>query len=67
MRGVADEEARGNEAALNEMNTTIAAAEARRDEVARQLSPIIVRRYERIFKARQSVAVTSLIDGACTG
>lgn len=67
MRKVADEEARGNEAALNEMNNTITEAEARRDEVAKQLSATIVRRYERIFKARQSVAVTALIDGVCTG
>ena len=67
MRKVADAEALGNEAALGEMNATIDDAEARRGAVAEKLSGGIVRRYSRIFKAREGVAVTSLIDGVCSG
>ncbi len=67
MRQVADEEAQGNEAALGEMNATISGAEDRRGEVATQLSSGIVRRYAKIFKARDGVAVTGLTDGVCTG
>jgi len=67
MRQVADEEAQGNEAALGEMNATIGAAEDRRNVIAKQLSSPIVRRYSKIFKAREGVAVTGLTDGVCTG
>ncbi len=67
MRKVADDEAQGNEAALGEMNATINAAEDRRGEIATELSGGIVRRYAKIFKARDGVAVTGLADGVCSG
>ena len=67
MRQGANDEASGNEAALGEMNSTISGAEDRRGEIATQLKPAIVRRYAKIFKARDGVAVTALVDGVCSG
>lgn len=67
MRGQADDEAANNSSSLTEMNGRIDGAEERREAVSKQLDAGIVRRYNRISKARDGVSVTRVVDGVCSG
>ncbi len=52
---------------INELETEIATISSRKDVILEQLKPQVITRYERIFKARQGLAIVPIRNGACTG
>ena len=67
LRDMAQEEENNNSDSLQRMDSQIGEVETRRNEVAKLLQPRLVRRYDKVFKAREGIAVCSVIDGVCSG
>ncbi|GEM_PF-335448 len=67
LRELANTEANNNAGSLEKMDGQIGEVESRRGEVTKLLMPKLVRRYDRVFKARAGVAVCRVIDGVCAG
>jgi len=67
LRQLAETEANNNADSLGKMDGQIAEVEGRRDEVTKLLQPRLVRRYDRVFQARDGVAVCVVGDGVCSG
>ncbi len=67
LRAMAEAEEANNRDSLAEMDGQISEVNARRKVISDQLDKRLVRRYEKIFKARESIAVVALTDGACGG
>lgn len=44
----------------------LAELRARRGEIAKEISPPVLKNYERLLKARRGIAVAEVIDGRCT-
>jgi predicted nucleic acid-binding Zn-ribbon protein len=44
----------------------VAELRARRSEVAREITPAVLKNYERLLKARRGIAVAEVSDGRCT-
>ncbi|HAN31581.1 MAG TPA: hypothetical protein DCQ06_08280 [Myxococcales bacterium] len=67
LRSAAESEEITNRDALSSMDERIGAVNVRREAIVSQIDRRLVRRYDKIFKARDSVAVVAVIDGACGG
>lgn len=67
LRAAAETEALNNRDALSDMEGRIDSVRDRRQAIVDQLDRRVVKRYEKIFKARESVAVVALLDDACGG
>ena len=67
LRAAAEAEEINNRDALSTMEGRISEVNVRRTAITDQIDRRLVRRYEKIFKARDSIAVVALVDGACGG
>ena len=67
LRQMAEEEENNNADSLSRMDGQISEVEGRRGEVSKLLLPRLVRRYDKVFKAREGIAVCAVADGVCTG
>lgn len=67
LRILAVTEESNNASSLGKMDSQIAEVEARRGEVTKLLEPRLVRKYDKVFKARDSIAVCAVADGVCAG
>ncbi len=67
MRALAETEESSSRESLAEMESKIAEVNTRRNKIASQIDSKLVRRYEKIFKAREGSAVVPIIGDACGG
>lgn len=68
LRAMATNESATNQDSLAEMDGRIAAVESRRNEIATGVDRAIMRRYRKVFDARDGTAVVKIVDeNACGG
>jgi predicted nucleic acid-binding Zn-ribbon protein len=67
LRAAAEAEANNNSEALGEMDRKIELVEKRRAEIARGVDRGIMRRYKKVFDAREGTAVVVVNDDSCGG
>ncbi|MCO4760107.1 MAG: hypothetical protein KC502_01280 [Myxococcales bacterium] len=67
LRAMAEAEDANSRDALAEMDGKIEAVNVRRAKITDKLENRLVRRYEKIFKARDGVAVVAMLDSSCGG
>lgn len=67
LRAMAEAEEANSRDALAEMDGKIEEVNVRREKIATQIDRKLVRRYEKIFKARDGKAVVAMIGDACGG
>lgn len=67
LRAAAEAEAANNRGALDEMDGKIGEVEKRRNEIAAGVERNILRRYKKVFDARDGVGVVAVVDDSCGG
>jgi len=67
LRAMAETEEANSRDSLGEMDTKISEVNVRRETITIQIDKKLVRRYEKIFKARESSAVVAMVSDACGG
>lgn len=67
LRAAAESEAANNRGALDEMDAKIADVETRRNAITAGVDRPIMRRYKKVFDARDGVAVVPVNDDSCGG
>lgn len=67
LRELAEQETTNNAGSLERMETQIGEVEGRRGAVTELLAPKLVRRYDKVFDARDGKAVVCVVDGVCHG
>jgi predicted nucleic acid-binding Zn-ribbon protein len=67
LSGEAEAEANRNSDSLDSMNESISAVEEKRVAIGSEVSAGILKRFNRVLKAREGVAVVAISEGTCLG